>query len=77
MKLMHVMKWLYPGMRVKRWLGVAISGVLMFGIGSALLPVEGGLLLRLLSLVLIVLLLSLVAIFFRSRMRKRYQTAPF
>ena len=55
MKLMHFMKWLYPGMRVKRWLVIAISGVLMFGIGSALLPVEGGLLLRLFSLVLIVL----------------------
>ena len=26
MKLMHIMKWLYPGMRVKRWLVVAISG---------------------------------------------------
>ncbi|MCH7479077.1 MAG: phosphate ABC transporter, permease protein PstA, partial [SAR324 cluster bacterium] len=30
-----------------------------------------------LLLVLIVLLLSLTAIFFRSQMRKRYQTAPF
>jgi len=55
MKPMHFIKWLYPGMRVKRWLGIAIGGVLAFGIGSALLPVEGGLLLRLVSLVLLVL----------------------
>ena len=55
MKAMHFIKWLYPGMRVKRWLGIAIGGVLAFGIGSALLPVEGGLPLRLVSLVLLVL----------------------
>src|SRR3989338_7186596 len=55
MKAMHLIKWLYPGMRVKRWLGIAIGGVLAFGIGSALLPVEGGLPLRLFSLVLLIL----------------------
>ncbi len=54
MKLMHLMKWLYPGMRVKRWLGMAVGGVLCFGIGSALLPVEGGIVLRLISLVMLV-----------------------
>ena len=61
MKPMHLIKWLYPGMRVKRWLMMAIGGVLAFGMGSALLPVEGGLLLRLFSLVSLVLgLVSLV-----------------
>jgi len=48
---MNFLKWFYPGMRVKRWLVMAIAGVFFFGIGSALLPVEGGLLLRLFSLV--------------------------
>ena len=51
---MQFMKWFYPGMRVKRWLGIAIAGVLCFGIGSALLPVEGGVVLRLISLVMLV-----------------------
>ena len=61
MKPMQLVKWLYPGMRVKRWLMMAIGGVLAFGVGSALLPVEGGLLLRLFSLVILVVgLVSLV-----------------
>ena len=34
---MRFLKWLYPGMRVKRWLFMAIAGVFFFGIGSALL----------------------------------------
>jgi len=41
-------------MRVKRWFFAAAVGVLLFGIGSSLLPVEGRLLLRLFSLVLVV-----------------------
>jgi len=49
----HFLKWLYPGMRVKRWLFMAIAGLMAFGIGAALLPVEGGVLLRLFSLVLL------------------------
>lgn len=58
---MRFLKWFYPGMRVKRWLSLAIVGVFLFGIGSALLPVEGGILLRLFSLVtLLAGLLSLV-----------------
>jgi len=48
------LKWFYPGMRIKRWLAVAIVGVLIFGIGSTLLPVEGGIGLRLISLVMLV-----------------------
>jgi len=48
------LKWFYPGMRIKRWLAVAIVGVLIFGIGSTLLPIEGGLSLRVLSLVMLV-----------------------
>jgi uncharacterized cofD-like protein len=48
---MRFLKWLYPGMQVKRWLAIAIAGVFFFGIGSALLPVEGGVLLRLFSLI--------------------------
>ena len=47
---MHFLKWLYPGMRVKRWLVIGLAGVLLFGIGAALLPVDRGIPLRLLSL---------------------------
>ncbi len=47
---MRFLKWFYPGMRVKRWLFLAVAGVLLFGIGAALLPVEGGIVLRLISL---------------------------
>ncbi len=62
MNPMRFLKWFYPGMRVKRWLGMAILGVFLFGIGSALLPVEGGVLLRLFSLV--TLLTGLLCIVF-------------
>ena len=48
------LKWFYPGMRVKRWFVAAAGGVLLFGIGSSLLPVEGRLWLRLFSLALVV-----------------------
>ena len=54
MKLMQFMKWFYPGMRVKRWLFMAIGGLLCFGIGSALLTVESGLVVRLVSLTILV-----------------------
>jgi uncharacterized cofD-like protein len=47
-------------MRVKRWLAIVIGGTLLFGMGSALLPVEGGIMLRLLSLVLLVTGLALL-----------------
>lgn len=60
MKPLHFLKWLYPGMRIKRWLFLAIAGVLSFGIGSALLTIEGrGVVLRLTSLT--ILLLGLVS----------------
>jgi len=49
-------------MQVKRWLFMAITGVIFFGIGSALLPVEGGILLRLTSLV--ILLVGLISMVF-------------
>ncbi len=47
------LKWFYPGMRIKRWLVMAIVGVFLFGIGAALLPVDGGISLRLVSLVML------------------------
>jgi len=58
----HFFKWLYPGMRVKRWLTEAIAGVLLFGIGAALLPIEGGISLRLISLIMVVLGLLFLAL---------------
>jgi len=62
MNPMRFLKWLYPGMRVKRWFLMAVIGVFLFGIGSALLPVEGGLALRLISLVMLVSGLLLLAL---------------
>ena len=50
---LQFLKWLYPGMRVKRWLVMAIGGILLFGMGAALLTAEGGLVLRLFSLLLL------------------------
>ena len=48
------LKWFYPGMRVKRWFLAAAAGVILFGMGSSLLPVEGRLWLRVFSLALVV-----------------------
>jgi hypothetical protein len=58
-------------MRVKRWFFLAVAGVLLFGVGSALLPAEsGGFLLRLTSLVILltglISLMSGVALMVRS-----------
>ena len=50
---MRFLKWLYPGIQIKRWLFMAIGGVLLFGIGSALLPVDGNLILRFISLLIL------------------------
>jgi len=66
---MRFLKWFYPGMRVKRWLFLAIGGVFVFGIGAALLTVEGDVLLRLVSLVL--LLGGLVSMIFGAGLMLR------
>ena len=50
---MRLLKWLYPGMKVKRWLFLVIGGTLLLMTGSALLTVEGGVLLRLGSFVML------------------------
>ena len=39
---MRFLKWFYPGMRVKRWFGMSIIGVIIFGMGAAILAIEGG-----------------------------------
>jgi uncharacterized cofD-like protein len=57
---MHLLKWLYPGMKVKRWFFLAISGILAFGMGSALLTAETGILVRVASLVILTLGLILM-----------------
>jgi uncharacterized cofD-like protein len=49
-------------MRIKRWLFLAIAGVMLFGIGSALLTLEAGVVLRLTSLV--ILLTGLISLAF-------------
>jgi len=50
---MRLLKWLYPGMKIKRWLFLAAGGVMLFGIGSALLPSQAGFVVRLTSLLMV------------------------
>ena len=50
---MRLLKWLYPGMKIKRWVLLAAGSVLVFGMGSALLTAEAGLLVRTFSLLLL------------------------
>ncbi len=52
---MRFLKWLYPGMQVKRWVLLALGGVFCFGIGSALLPVENNIFQRAISLGILVI----------------------
>ena len=50
---MRLLKWLYPGMKVKRWLFLVIGGTLLLMTGSALFPAEAGVLVRLVSLIIL------------------------
>ncbi|MBI4354318.1 MAG: YvcK family protein, partial [Candidatus Omnitrophica bacterium] len=51
---MRFLKWLYPGMKVKRWLLLALAGVLLFGMGAALFTAQPTTLLtRLVSLLIL------------------------
>ncbi len=51
---MRFLKWLYPGMKVKRWLLLAVAGILLFGMGSALFTTpQPELLTRLISLLIL------------------------
>ena len=34
---MHLLKWLYPGMRFKRWLFLFATGVIMVSLGMAVI----------------------------------------
>ena len=62
MKPMQWLKWLYPGMRVKRWVFLAAAGLLVFGVGAALLALSQGAATRLASLgVLLVGLVTFIA----------------
>ena len=51
---MRLLKWLYPGMRIKRGLVLATAGVLIFGMGSALLTAHASFLVRAASLAMLV-----------------------
>ena len=51
---MRLLKWLYPGMHIKRWLVLATAGVLVFGMGSALLTAQASFLVRAASLAMLV-----------------------
>jgi uncharacterized cofD-like protein len=52
---MRFLKWLYPGMHIKRWLVLATAGVLLFGMASALLTAHASFLVRAASLAMLVL----------------------
>lgn len=60
--MLRFLKWFYPGMQVKRWLLLAMVGVLFFGIGAALLPVEGNIMQRVISLGILLLGLTSLSI---------------
>ena len=51
---MRFLKWLYPGMKIKRWLLLAVGGALLLMTGSALFPSEASVLVRLVSLAILV-----------------------
>ena len=51
---MRLLKWFYPGMRVKRWVLMAFGGVLLVMIGSAMFPVPAGFFTRVGSLAILV-----------------------
>jgi len=55
---MRFLKWLYPGMKIKRWLLLATGGVLFFGMGAALLSAQADLVVRASSLIILGLGLS-------------------
>ena len=50
---MRFLKWFYPGMQIKRWVILAIFGLLLFGMGGALLTVEGSIAQRALALIFV------------------------
>ena len=50
---MRLLKWFYPGMRVKRWLLLALAGRLLLMMGSALLPAQAGVIVRVASLLIL------------------------
>ncbi len=50
---MSVLKWFYPGMKIKRWLVLALLGMLLLMLGSALLPAENRVWIRLASLIIL------------------------
>lgn len=58
--MIRFLKWFYPGMKIKRWLLLAVVGVLLFGMGAALLTTEAGLWIRLISLM--ILMAGLIAL---------------
>ncbi len=62
MNPLRALKWFYPGMQVKRWLFIAVAGVLFFGMGSALLPLEGNLWVRVISLTILVAGLTMMIV---------------
>ncbi len=57
---MRFLKWFYPGMQVKRWVGLALAGIVFFGVGAALLTIESDVVQRAISLA--ILLIGLVGV---------------
>ena len=57
---MRLLKWLYPGMMIKRWLFLAIGGVILLMIGASMFPSQAGVIVRIMSMV--ILMAGLVAL---------------
>lgn len=53
-KFLDTIKWLYPGMRIKRWILLSGFGILLIVIGSAQLNIEGLLIVRILYGIVVV-----------------------
>ena len=62
--IIRIIKWLYPGMRVKRWIGLIVLGVVLMTFGSARFIAESSFFYRALDILCIVtgLFLSIVGL---------------
>jgi uncharacterized cofD-like protein len=65
----RIVKWLYPGIGIKRWIGVSVFGIALVIVGTLNLDKEPIFLLRLLNIILIFLGISLLVLGFVRTIR--------
>lgn len=53
-KFKGIFKWLYPGIGIKRWIGMAVSGVVLIVVSSACLRAEEYLILQILDTIILI-----------------------